>query len=138
MRRQTRPFTVEFKKGPRGSNGGTAPKPLWHGHDLALLKEAEAEQAADAIKASALPANPTAIPRQGQILAASIVGSVAEAATAAPTLLRAPAPEVGPPLEPAIGESPVTAGRPIRLHGRAHEPLPRGQRWKRRLPKVLR
>lgn len=147
MKRQTRPFIVEFKKGPRGPNGGTAAKPLWHGHDLALLKETE--QDSDRVAVAMSPSNPEVAILPGRILQDAVASPVTEIAMnsrparptkvgpkpATPKMLPTAIPEIVPPLEPVVAETSDRA--PIRLRKRVQQLLPRGQRWKHRLPKVL-
>jgi hypothetical protein len=142
MKRQTRPFVVEIKQSRHGL-GKAAPKPLWSGRDLLLLKEAQPEPTDEQIAASARERAPQVTTPPARILAAASLPLSADAFVAAPGPTKPRKPRVRkPPVEPVhapiapIAPNP-TPSAPILLRDRSAEALPRGQRWKRRLPKVI-
>ncbi|TBW38396.1 hypothetical protein EYW49_08985 [Siculibacillus lacustris] len=141
MKRQARPFIVEIKQRRNGA-GKSVPNPLWSGHDLLLLKEAQPE-ARDEVLVAAAPE---------LVVAKVILPARILSATVSP--LSIDAPEGGPvPAKPRKSRIPKPSAMPvvvtppepnraprssIRLRDRSADALPRGQRWKRRLPKIIR
>ena len=139
MKRQTRPFVVEIKQSRHGL-GKVAPKPLWSGRDLLLLKEAQPEPADVQIAEPARERVPAVAAPPARILAAAFVPLSADAFVAAPSPTKPKKPRVRKPaVESAHTPVVVVAAipTPILLRDRSAETLPRGQRWKRRLPKVI-
>jgi hypothetical protein len=142
MKRQTRPFVVEIKQSRHGL-GKAAPKPLWSGRDLLLLKEAQPEPTNEQIAEAARERVPAVTAPPARILAAASVPLSADALVAAPGPTKQRKPRVRkPPVEPVhapiapVAPDPMPSA-PILLRDRSAKTLPRGQRWKRRLPKVI-
>src|SRR5690349_111188 len=128
MRRQSRPFIVEVKK-KRGEL--TRQRSIWGKLDLAAIgAETARELAVSELQAAAVTAIDVLRPDQ--------------------TLPSTPVPELpvpekiqsaGPSDVEAEPAAPEIVGQPqpvSRKRRKAAEPLPRGERWKRRLPTVLR
>jgi hypothetical protein len=129
MRRQSRPFIVEVKK-KRGEL--TRQRSIWGKLDLAAIGAETARELAE----SELPAAPTTaidvVLRPDQTLPLTPVPEfpVSEVIqSAGPSDV-----ETGPAATEMVGQpKPVS-----RKRRKAVEPFSRGERWKRRLPKVLR
>jgi hypothetical protein len=129
MRRQSRPFIVEVKK-KRGEL--TRQRSIWGKLDLAAIG---AETARDLAESELLAAPATAVDvilRPDQTLPL----------TPAPELLVSEVIKSAHPSDVEAGPAaPEMVGQPQNVspkRRKAAEPLPRGERWKRRLPKVLR
>lgn len=142
MKRQTRPFVVEIKQSRHGL-GKAAPKPLWSGRDLLLRQEAQPEPTNEQIAEAARERVPAVTAPPARILAAASVPLSADALVAAPGPTKQRKPRVRkPPVEPVhapiapVAPDPMPSA-PILLRDRSAKTLPRGQRWKRRLPKVI-
>jgi hypothetical protein len=129
MRRQSRPFIVEVKK-KRGEL--TRQRSIWGKLDLAAIG---AETARELAESELQPAPATAIDvalRPDQTLPSTPVLElpvleVIQSAGPSHVEARPAAPEI-------VGQSQHVSPK----RRKAAEPLPRGERWKRRLPKVLR
>ena len=142
MKRQTRPFVVEIKQSRHGL-GKAAPKPLWSGRDLLLLKEAQPEPTDEQIAEPARERAAEGTAPPARILAAASVPLSADTVVAAlgPTKQRKPrvrkptVERVHAPL--TVAALTPTPSAPILLRDRSADALPRGPRWKRRLPKVI-
>ena len=142
MKRQTRPFLVEIKQS-RHSPGKSAVKSLWGGHDLHLLKEAQPERQAETRPAPPPEQSLPAAAPPARILAALIAPLPIDGPVAVPVRAKPKTPRVQPPAARSV-QAPAAAAvqdpmpsPPVGLRDRTGETLPRGQRWKRRLPKVI-
>lgn len=131
MKRQTRPFVVEIKQSRHGL-GKSAPKPLWSGRDLLLLKEAQPEPTDEQIAEPARERAPAVAASPARILAVASLPLSADAFVAAPGPTkprkpRARKPTVEPVLAPVAAIAANSMPRPpILLRDRAAETLPRG------------
>jgi hypothetical protein len=129
MRRQSRPFIVEVKK-KRGEL--TRQRSIWGKLDLAAIGTETAKELA---KSELLTASVTAINvalRPDQTLPSTPVSNLP-----VPEMIQSAGPstvESGPAATDMVGQP----HRVSRKRRKAGEPLPRGERWKRRLPKALR
>ena len=136
MKRPTRPFVVEVKK-KRGSPA--KPRSLWGDLDLSAL-------AADPSAATELTSQPVGTDRDPELAveidrATGTAPSIDTPSEDADANAVADANLAGPhPAEVATGGAVDEPARsPRRRVRRRKEPdLPRGQRWKRRLPKAVR
>jgi hypothetical protein len=128
MRRQSRPFIVEVKK-KRGEL--TRQRSIWGKLDLAAIgAETARELAVSELQAAAVTA--IDVLRPDQTLPSTPVPelSVSEKIqSASPSGV-----EAGPAATEMVGQPQPLSRKPRKVA----EPLPRGERWKRRLPKVLR
>ncbi len=143
MKRQTRPFIVEIKQSRLGADKPAA-KPLWSGRDLHLLKEARQERLDESVAAPASEQELVKVAPPARVLVAAtavppVDEPVAAATRVAPRRKRVPSiPLVAQePVQVAAATPRPAMNPPVRLRDRAEESLPRGQRWKRRLPKVI-
>ena len=129
MRRQTRPFVVEVKK-KRGDP--VRKQSIWGGLDLSAIAAETTERLPEA--------------KPGQLQAKAIESTSSEDVTVSTCTIVLPKAQIDPDsdardLENEPGEAaniePASPKVSRRRRGSA-ETLPRGQRWKRRLPEVLR
>lgn len=136
MRQPQRPFVVEIKQ-KRGLV--KRPQSIWGGIDLAAIANEVAEAKTEGAIAEATP-QPT-FPEDVRPQPMLTTGETASDAKGVIV------PDVSIPQPPTVEEAPMpeasnaqTRGRRTRKLKRWQKdvPLPRGQRWKRRLPWVLR
>ncbi|RRH92177.1 hypothetical protein EH240_31260 [Mesorhizobium tamadayense] len=135
--KQQRPFVVEFKQ-KRGLV--KRPESIWAGIDLAVIANDVAIANTKGVVAEAMPQPivPSEDARSQPVL------TTAKALSDAKDMIM---PDASLPEPPAVEVAPVPDGshaspgdRRTRRKKRWHKdvPLPRGERWKRRLPWVLR
>jgi hypothetical protein len=166
MKRQTRPFIVEIKQSRHGSSK-SAPKSLWSGHDLHLLKEARPERQVEMKPAPAPVRELAAAVPPARILVASdtplpVDDPAVRTVRTKPRMPRVKTPVVKTVQTPVVKteqaavvktvQAPVVKTVQALIAAAIHDPkpnpptvlrdsvgetLPRGQRWKRRLPKVI-
>lgn len=129
MKRQTRPFVVEVKR-KRGD--ATRKQSIWGRLDLSAITAETAERLEEI--------EPRQLQEKAAELAASEDVAASTSATALPTAQIDQGDDVSDlqvaPTEEANIEQ--VHPRTPRMRRGGAETLPRGQRWKRRLPKVLR
>lgn len=143
--KQKRPFIVEIKPSRRSSKQGE--RSIWGNVDLTAFSvdtmEAEPKDALQTdrstrdVKASG-PSEPSRSPR---ILPTLVTSAPNEELEDAATMTVAP--ELETPAKPNDSDPvpSMTSAKRVRrsrLRRTAEKPLPAGQRWKRRLPKILR
>ncbi|GAA4134611.1 hypothetical protein ACFFTN_13180 [Aminobacter aganoensis] len=129
MKRQTRPFVVEVKK-KRGD--GARKQSIWGGLDLS------------AIAAEANNELPDSAPSQTE--AKVMEPAAPENVAVAPSIIAPPRAQGYPDIEANdlahapgdVADIDPASPKPSRRRRGSTESLPRGQRWKRRLPEVLR
>lgn len=130
MRRQTRPFVVEVKK----KRGDAARKQsIWGGIDLSAIA-AEAPERKPEVEAKLLDTKVIEQPftfEDVTVSPSTMPLRDAQVVPDADTRDLEHAPSEAASIEP-------TRPKPSRRRRRNAETLPRGQRWKRRLPKALR
>ncbi|MER8440412.1 hypothetical protein NKH36_31165 [Mesorhizobium sp. M1312] len=135
MRQQQRPFVVEIKQ-KRGLV--KRPQSIWGGIDLASIANEVAEAKTDGVTAEAPPPIFPEDVRPQPMLATRVAVSDAKDVTVCDGSL---------PKPPTVEEAPMAEASNAQAGGRRTRktkrwqkdiPLPRGQRWKRRLPWVLR
>jgi hypothetical protein len=128
MRRQSRPFIVEVKK-KRGEL--TRQRSIWGKLDLAAIGAETARELAESeMQAAAVTA--IDVLRPGQTLPSTPVPELPvseKIQSAGPSDV-----EPGPAAAEMVGQPQHVSPK----RRKAAEPLPHGERWKRRLPKVLR
>lgn len=135
MRRPARPFVVEVKK----KRGNVAKRhSIWGDLDLAIIASERSSAVADAAE----PEPPQDVMGPEVAIARAQLGEVQEMAISAESdaLQDCEAKQVDQP--PTVAMPKVTEQQPAatsrRWASRRHnKTLPRGQRWKRRLPKAL-
>lgn len=134
--RQQRPFVVEIKQ-KRGLV--TRPQSIWGGIDMAAIAKQVAEAKTEGAIAEATPQ-----PIFSEDVRPQPMLTTGEAVSDAKGVI---VPDGSIPKPPTVEEAPMaessnaqTGGRRTRKLKRRQKdvPLPRGQRWKRRLPWVLR
>lgn len=127
--KQQRPFVVEIKQ-KRGLV--KRPESIWAGIDLAAIAN---DVAKANMKGAATEARPQPIAPSEHV--SQPVFTTAEAASDAKDMIM---PDASLPEPPTVEEAPVPDAPGERRKKRLQKdvPLPRGERWKRRLPWVLR
>lgn len=135
MKRPTRPFVVEVKK-KRGSPAN--PRSIWGDLDLSAL-------AADPLAATELTSEPVGNDRNTNPVGVDSAGQTDSPTSVILENRDAHAVADATHVEPDLGEVETegAAGEPARssrkrIRRRDEPTQPRGQRWKRRLPKALR
>ncbi|MER9674587.1 hypothetical protein [Mesorhizobium sp. M0208] len=136
MKQQNRPFVVEIKQKRALVK---RPESIWAGIDLAALAKDVAEAKTDSVVAEATsqPISP------GEDLRSRLMLTTGEAVSEVRHVILpvAPPPE-GPSVEralvPEVSNAPAGVRWPPRKKRQEDVPLPRGEKWKRRLPWVLR
>ncbi|UVK49022.1 hypothetical protein BPNPMPFG_006688 (plasmid) [Mesorhizobium sp. AR07] len=136
MRQPQRPFVVEIKQ-KRGLV--KRPQSIWGGIDLAAIANDVAEAKAEAAIAKAVsqPTFPEDVPPQPMLTTGETVSDAKGVTVPDESLPKPPTVEEAAMPEASNAQ---TEGRRTRKLKRWQKdvPLPRGQRWKRRLPWVLR
>ena len=118
-------------------------KSLWSGHDLHLMKEAQPQKQPEK-RPTATPEPSLVTPAPQARILPELIAPVPIDAPAAvrvrakPKALRVQAPAAKSVPSPTAAAIPdPVPGAPLGLRDKTEETLPRGQRWKRRLPKVI-
>jgi hypothetical protein len=145
MKPRNKPFVVEFKQGRRGAK---RPEPsIWGDVDLSALKTDASAPETEPPQHAVRPAHDAGRPQSPDPSRASRI--LPALAPPTPSKISGRAAKMSAVAEPVVTETPVddcpvsptTLTKRIRRsrsRGMAEKPLPAGQRWKRRLPKILR
>lgn len=136
MRQPQRPFVVEIKQ-KRGLV--KRPQSIWSGIDLAAIANEVAEAKTDGVTAEAPPPPifPEDVRHQPMLATGKAVADAMDVTAPDGSLPQPPTVEEAPTPEPSITPAGGTRTRTLK-RWQKDVPLPRGQRWKRRLPWVLR
>lgn len=137
MKRQTRPVVVEVKKRRGGVPGK---RPIWEGIDLAAVANEVTPSAHDVVMPAQIPALDATEPgvpvSEGGDVRAQPAPTIAEREDPSAAVRFGAGDDVGPvPVE--LEENTQKRRRRSRRNWDIVSTLPRGQRWKRRLPAVL-